>query len=349
MTTYEDEGEEIAYSSDRDAPAAQGYATELAVPVAIAIPDLGTGKDRLLIEFYSGVLRRLEDAANDGNVPLIDSLVESYDKPSAPEPIRQQLCGYRAVARGIAFQQHVARHAQLRLRGDAGKRKANDAPATGRPAAPPLGKPLELELVVPAMAKPVLLGCEGDQDSFGFWVAVTIDDEFADGSSTSSRRRGFVGLPNRLELTGDIELILPIDVDVAAGRSARRSVLVRVDMMPGHAMIDGVRAPLQRRNIGAATWTQWPKGVDLLAERPLEALRTALADFRPGNHAAVYLAAQLMPAEKRKDAAALLMDQVRFGSDDQARVATAALRELTGVSIAIGHRDGWLEWWQARR
>ena len=51
---------------------------------------------------------------------------------------------------------------------------------------------------------------------------------------------------------------------------------------------------------------------------------------------------------QQREACALLVDQVRFGRADQAQVAMAALQNVNGLSIAVGDRDAWLDWWQAR-
>jgi hypothetical protein len=51
----------------------------------------------------------------------------------------------------------------------------------------------------------------------------------------------------------------------------------------------------------------------------------------------------------------LLIEQVRFGRPDQAQVAMAALREMSGQSSssvsapALGDREAWLVWWAQRR
>ena len=46
---------------------------------------------------------------------------------------------------------------------------------------------------------------------------------------------------------------------------------------------------------------------------------------------------------------ALLIEQIRFGRQDQALVAMAALQVIAGETLPIGDRQAWLAWWQARR
>jgi hypothetical protein len=330
-------------------------------PIAIPIPAAQGGDNRLLLEFYSGILRRLQEAADDGDVALLDSLVASYDKPNIPGSVSQHLAGYRAIGRGIRFRQHAARNAVLELRTpdaakpetakpDAAKvyigtpKKPVAAPAA--PKVPALGKDLQLRLRLPAMANAVTLGGRNDRNPIGFSVSVTVEEEYVDGSSRSFHTDGVVWLPERFELVGDNELLLPIDVGAASGEPVRRSVTVRVDMR-GHVEIDDIRAPIKSTSIGAEFYTQWPAGYEIIAKQPLAALKIGLGAFQPKNFASVYLAALNVPAEHQHEACVLLMDQVRFGRDGQAQVAMAALQNVTGLSIAVGDRDAWLVWWQA--
>ncbi len=343
-----------------------GQVSELPVSQPIAIPILAAqgGNNRLLLEFYSGILRRLQDAADDGDVALLDSLVASYDKPNIPGSVSQHLAGYRAIGRGIRFRQHAIQKAVLELRlpdvakPDAAKPAAavvvgakGDGGAESKlvaaPKVPALGKDLRLRLRLPAMANAVTLGGRNSRNPIGFSVSVTVEDEYVDGSSRSLHTDGVVWLPERFELVGDNELLLPIDVGAASGDAVRRNVTVRIDMR-GHVEIDGIRAPVKSTSIAAGSYTQWPAGYDIIAKQPLAALKLALGAFQPKNFASVYLAALKIPAAHQYEACALLMDQVRFGRADQAQVAMAALQNVTGLSIAVGDRDAWLGWWQAR-
>jgi hypothetical protein len=338
-------------------------------PIAIPIPAAQGGNNRLLLEFYSGILRRLQDAADDGDVALLDSLVASYDKPNIPGSVSQHLAGYRAIGRGIRFRQHAIRKAVLELRLPAAAKpdaavvdaaKPDAAVVVGAkvdggagsklvaaPKVPALGKDLRLRLRLPAMANAVTLGGRNSRNPIGFSVSVTVEDEYVDGSSRSLHTDGVVWLPERFELVGDNELLLPIDVGAASGDAVRRNVTVRIDMR-GHVEIDGIRAPVKSTSIAAGSYTQWPAGYDIIAKQPLAALKLALKAFQPKNFASVYLAALKIPATHQYEACALLMDQVRFGRADQAQVAMAALQNVTGLSIAVGDRDAWLGWWQAR-
>ncbi|MEC8252356.1 MAG: hypothetical protein VX044_04025 [Planctomycetota bacterium] len=331
-------------------------ALPFAAPVSIPLPELGgAGGSRVQVEFFSGILRRLQDAAEEARrspesalaaAALIDGLVESYDKPGVPQAFERHLEGYRAIARGIRFQEHVRRSAQLRM---VDPQERGRPPAEGAQRAPALGAPLALELELPPMERPVLLGARSDRDPVGFAVAVTIRDEYVDGSTREFQTKDFLRLGETYELAGERALRLPVRVEAAVGEAVRRSVVVRVDLMPGYVTLEGLRAPIQRVTAGAITCTQWPAGYEILAAQPLAGLRAALKDFNPKNFASAYLSALLVPSRDRLEATALLIDQVRFGRADQAQVAMAALHKTAGVQVAIGDRDGWLEWWQSRQ
>jgi len=325
-------------------------------PIAIAIPEAQGSSSRLLLDFYSGILRRLQDAADDGDVALLDSLVASYDRPNIPASISQHIAGYRAIGRGIRFSQHVLRTAVLELRvpeaSESDELRADTAIVDGHdsvaaPKVPALGEDLQLRLRLPAMTNAVMIGGRDSLNRIGFSVSVTVEDEYADGSLRSLHTDGAVWLSERFELVGDKELLLPIDVGAAVDDAVRRNVTVRVEMR-GHVEIDGVRAPVKSAGIAAESYVQWPVGFDVIAQQPMAALKLALASFQPKNFASVYLAAWKIPVAQQREACALLVDQVRFGRADQAQVAMAALQNVTGLSIAVGDRDAWLDWWQAR-
>lgn len=317
-----------------------------APPIVIPIGDFrGNSNNKLLLEFYSGILRRLHEAASDGDVALLDSLVTAYDRPSTPDSVKEHLKSFRAMGRGIRFRQHVARKATFELRLSpvdiaAGKK----TPVEDR-VEPALGEELRLDLRIPAMAEPVLLGGHEHTDPFTFSVSVTVEDEYFDGRTRSSHTDGAVWLPQSFNLADGNELTLPVNIDRVTDDAVRRHVIVRVDMR-GHVLIDGIRSPVQSTTIGAGSFTQLPAGHEIIQAQPLAALKLAIADFQAKNFASAYLAALLMPQADRVAAATLLVDQIRYGRADQAQVAMAALKRLSGLSLAVGDRDAWLAWWQ---
>ncbi|MBX3461713.1 MAG: hypothetical protein KF830_00965 [Planctomycetes bacterium] len=329
MTSYED----ADLSGDPAVPAV--------APVALTIPfgGAGSGDQWLLNEFCGGVLRRLQAAAEEGDPELVEALVGTYQRPGLPAPFAEALRGYEAVARGLRWQRHAAATAALALAG---------APADGA-AVPPLGAAFVVHLEVAPPPLPVRLGARGGEDPCGFAVTLAFHDTFVDGSTRSTRTQDFVWLPAPFEFEGEAPLVVPIGVDAAAGEAVRRVVHLRVDLMPGHARIDGRRAPVQRTTLASLALTQWPAGHEALARAPLQGLQEALRRGDPAHFPHVFVAAAFVTGDEREPAMALLVDRIRFGRPDQALVASVALREVAGIDLPPGDRDAWLAWWQARR
>lgn len=316
-----------------------------AAPIAIPIGNFGDGGNKLLLGFYSGILRRLHEAADDGDVALLDSLVTAYDKPSTPDAVKQHLASFRAMGRGIRFRQHVAAMSTFELCLSPIDIAAGKNTPIEERVEPALGQQLQLELRIPGMADPVLLGGHEHSDPFTFSVSVTVEDDYFDGRTRSSHTNGVVWLPKSFNLVAGNELTLPVNVDRATDDAVRRRVFVRVDMR-GHVLIDEIRSPVKSTTIGAGSFTQLPAGHEIIKKQPLAALKLAIADFQSKNFASAYLSALLMPPADRLAAATLLVDQIRYGRADQAEVAMAALKRLSGLSLAVGDRDAWLAWWQ---
>jgi hypothetical protein len=212
-----------------------------------------------------------------------------------------------------------------------------------------LGAPLHFELRVPAGAEPVTLGKKDGDDPIGFVVSVSIEDRFVEGGSRSLRKQDFLWLPEPFALRGDAVLRLPLAVDLPGEHAVKRDVLVRIDLMPGYVLHEAGRAPVPRTTIAATAVTQFPVGYEAVAKAPLAELRRALQAFEPKSFARAFLAAYATTGADRDTAAALLVEQVRFGRADQAQVAMAALQAITQANVVVGDRDGWLAWWQNRR
>lgn len=329
VTTYEDAPVVVA---ERTRPKL--------VPLAIPFPTRSASdEDRVAMELYGGVIERLQAAAKDRDAPQIEALLAAYERPGLPTWLRSVLDGYRALAVGIRFQQHVVGHATL----------APEPAVAGAAAEPPIGAPVRFLLSLPAQSSPVVLGGRDDEDPIGFAVAVTIEDTFVDGSTRTSKTQDTVWLPARLDLAGDRTLRLPIGLEIPGADAVQRVVHVRLDMLPGYVRVDGTRAPVHRKTIGAVVMTQWPAGHEAIAKAPLPALRTALQIGDAAHFRHVYLAAHFANAVEREEMLPLLIDQVRCGRPEMAQVATAALREATGERLPLGDRQAWLAWWQARR
>lgn len=333
VTTYED----APFGQDPLEP--PPYAVAVTIPIGEPV----VGPDQVVVsEFYRSVLQRLHEAAKERDAAEIEGLLASYERSDLPPAMLERVRGYRAIARGLRFCQHAAQRAEI----------VALAPAAAVPVEagwPALGAPVQLELRLPAAAEAVVLGGRDDSDPISFLVSVTIEDSFLEGSSRSARTNEFVRQQEAIALRGNTVLRLPIAIDLPGASAVRREIHVRVDLMPGYVQADDGRLPVPQTSIAATTLTQWPVGYGAVAAAPLAELRAALRTFEPKLFARAYLAAAATRGADRETAIDLLVEQVRFGRADQAQVAMAALRAITGVDILVGDRDAWLAWSQSRR
>ena len=298
-----------------------------------------------MAQFYASVLRQLNEATKDGDLPQLEALLASYERVDLPPAVQDRIRGYRGIARGLRFCREAAQRATIELvTPEAG---AEAPPAEG--GVPALGAPLRLEMRLPAGSVPVLLGGRDDADPIGFLVAITVDDSFVEGSTQSSQSHNFSWQTSAFELAAGAVLRLPIEIDLAGVTAVRREVHVRVDLMPGYVRVAGERAPVSQTAIAARTLTQWPVGYGAVAAAPLTELKAALGAFGPKTFARAWLAAAATKGPDREVAIDLLLEQVRLGRADQAQVAMAALRGITGIQFLVGDRDAWLAWSRDRR
>lgn len=321
-----------------------------ALAVSQTIP-LGTPPtseaQRPMFELYNGVLRRLEQAVAERDLDEVVRLLDSYERTNLPDWVRARLGGYRAISHGLAFQRHAATTSTLQLVAAGGDGVV--APAVVLAATPAIGEPLRLEFALPASPVSTRLGSSDDADPIGFFVAVSVEDVYVDGGTGLQKRQSFVWVPATVELAGDVVLRLPIGLELPAGDAVQRSVHVRIDLLPGYVQTAGVRAPVQRTTLTAASFTQWPRGYESIAKAPLVTLREAIRLGDEGHFQHVFLAALFCSGPDRDVAIGLLVDQVRLGTQAQSIVAMAALRAVTGVKHSVADREGWLAWWQLRQ
>jgi hypothetical protein len=194
------------------------------------------------------------------------------------------------------------------------------------------------------------MGAADDDQPAAFLVESTVRDTYAEGSERGGSMMDVVRLPDAFTWAGGADLLLPVTIDLPVADAVQREVQVRVSLLPGYVQIAGELAPVPQTLLAATTVAQWPVGYGVLAKAPLAELQAALRVFEPRVFPRVWLAAAaLPPGPDRETAIALLLDQVRFGRADQARVAMAALRRLTGESLLVGDREAWLAWSQTRR
>lgn len=330
-------------------------------PPSLTIPfgeNVAGAQQQLVDEFYRSVLRQLQEAATSRDpatgrhdVDQLGALLARFERDDMPPGVRERVAGYRRIERGLRFAEgHAARAARVELLPAAPA--ADGAPVPVEQGAPALGAPLRFELRLPAGPEPAGLGGVDDDEPAGFLVHATIDDAFVEGSVRTFSRSDVVRLPDAFALADGTELRLPIAVDEPVGEAVRRVVTVRVSLLPGYVRLGGALAPVPQTLLAEAKVAQWPAGFGALQKAPLAELQAALRVFEPRAFPRAWLAAVAAagaPAADRESAIALLLEPVRFGRADQAQVAMAALRELTGERLLVGDRDAWLAWSQSRR
>ncbi|MCA8976118.1 MAG: hypothetical protein KDC98_15455 [Planctomycetes bacterium] len=344
VTVYEDAP--LIESGDLSVP-------EFAVAQTIPIAGAGTAPaDRVLYQYYGSILERMQEAAKERNVQALFALLDGNEKPNLPDWIAERLRGYRALGHGLAFLEHAAAHAEIRLiaatpDGSELARPAAVTPPT--PSVPPIGEPVRFEFALPAGPNPVVLGGGDGDDPIGFAIAMTIEDQFVDGSRRDVTKQDFHWLDSAFELSGAAVLRRPYALEIPAGEAVRRNIHLRIDLLPGYVMSGEFRAPVQRRALAATTVTQWPRGYEPIVAQPLATLREALRLGDKGHYAHVFLGASFTTGPDREAAIDLLAEQVRYGTPPQAIVAMATLRSITDLDITVGDREAWLAWFASRR
>jgi hypothetical protein len=325
--------------------------TSVVIPIGQPVPP---GQEPL-VEFYGSLLERMHEAHKERDLATLQQLLTEYHRADAPSWVQERFAGYTALAAGLAFERHVA--TACRLERVALPPQPNvapgAAPAQAAPGGDEIGDSVEYALLLPPMpGQPVRLGGRDDADPVAFAVDIAITDEFVDGSQRNHKDADIVHLPETVVL-GDRDhqepLRLPVRLALADTGAVRRTLELTMALIPGYVGAGGVRAPVRRTPIASVQFVQWPRGFQPIREKPLAALVAAqqLGDAAHFPH--VRLAAEFAPPEQRAEVEKRLIDWVRLGRPDQARVAMAALHALGVASVPIGDRDGWLAWWQARR
>lgn len=316
-------------------------------PVVIELgPDPHVGEDPVLRQFYESVLARLQSAHKERDLETMRALVGSYLRDGMPEWARQRLLGFRALAAGLALEQHMARKATLVASAVPAEAPAPDAPAAD---AAVLGMQLQFDLSVPPLADAhYVLGARDAADPVAFRVEINVRDHYLDGSSRDHSDGDIVRL-DREHVLSEAPLSVPVRIDLGGGEAVRREIDVRIDLLPGYVRADDDRAPVRNTTIAAATVTQWPVGYQALRAAPLQAFEQALQQATPASFARVRLAAEFAATTDRAKVEEGLIGWVRLGSQAQAVVAMASLRAIGSAQIAVGDRDAWLAWWQGRR
>ena len=324
-------------------------AGELEIPeyaVAQTIP-LGrpnsSPQEQLLTRFYGSVLERMQEAADDRDTAVLFGLLDAYEKPNLPGWLADRLHGYRALGHGLRFVAHAMTNSRLALVA------ATDAAAATAVATPVIGAPIRFDFTLPGAGTAVILGGRSGDDPVGFSIAITYEDDYVDGGNLRQTRNEIEWLREDYELAGDALLRLPLSLEIDAGKAVRRTIHLRVDLMPGYIRDGEFRAPVSRRTLAALTLTQWPAGYEPIVKRPLATLREALRLGDAKHFPHIYIGAAFTKGPDRDVALGLLIDQIRLGRQELAVVAMATLSALTGADIGVGDREGWLAWWDMRR
>jgi hypothetical protein len=322
--------------------------TSVVIPIGQPVPP---GQEPL-VEFYGSLLERMHEAHKERDLATLQQLLAEYRRADAPSWVQERFAGYAALAMGLAFERHVATAGRLERVALPPPPGAVPAPGAA-PGGEEIGEAVQYEVVVPPMpGQPVRLGGRDDADPVAFAFAIEITDEFVDGSLREDKAPDLVRLPATVVL-GDSEhqepLRLPVRLAFGDTGGVRRTLSLAVDLVPGHVGVAGERAPVRRTRIASVQFVQWPRGFQPIREKPLAALARALQLGDAAHFTHVRLAAEFAPPEQRAEVEKRLIDWVRLGRPDQARVAMAALHALGVASVPIGDRDGWLAWWQARR
>ena len=309
-----------------------------ALPLVVAPPTAPAGTDAATAAFYESILAQLLEAHADADLPRMQSLLGFGLRSATPAWARDRLEGLRALAKGLAFEQFQQRNATLRQ-----KAAADASPHD-------IGAPLDFEFVLTAPPDgPWSLGGEAGPDPVAFRVFFVIREARLDGAVQRLEDEDVLRLPAALTMTAE-PLVLPIRLDLGPSDAVRRDVEVQVELLPGYVQCGEDRAPVRRLPLAKAQAQQWPAGHDVIRSAPLKTLRRAQQLGDPAHFPHVRLAAEFAPPSERPEVVAALIEWVRLGRPDQALVAMAALAELhPEAGIAVGDRDAWLYWRQARR
>lgn len=298
-----------------------------------------------LVAVYQSVLERMQEAYGGRlektgprrpDLPALRELLATWHRPDIPVWARDQIDGYAAAAEGLAFELHAIAHGKIASPGADG-------------VGDEIGESLRLQIELPAAPTPFDLSGGDAAGGIAFTIALEIEDLFVDGSTRQHEDSTVVRLPEDLRLAGGEGLRLPFLVELTDTGAVRRTIRVRADLLPGFVHREGRRCPVRRTPVTAIVHTQYPSGFDSIRQRPLQSLQAGIARGDSAHFPHVFLGALFAQGDQRRPAEAALIDLVRLGRPDQAHVAMAALRHLTGVDVTIGDREGWLAWWQARQ
>lgn len=314
----------------------------------VVVTDVGApeGSDPALVEFYRSILLQIGEAHRERDYERMRTLVDAYLVDVAPDWATERLVGFRQLSYGLQFELHAAESAVLAQV----VMPSDSVPADALPA-DTVGAPLDFELRLAAPEDGEWrLGAKDDADPVAFRVTVLIRERFLDGSARTVEDAEVVRLERSIDLATE-PLVLPVRFDLGSSSCVRREVELFAELLPGYVQHGDSRAPVRQTRLAKARATQWPKGHEALRKEPLAALRRAMERGDREQFLRVRVAAEFAGKADLPTVERLLMDWVRLGTPEQARIAMAALHDLdrTGSSPKVGDRDAWLSWWESRR
>lgn len=295
-------------------------------------------------QFYSSILGQMNEAVVDRDASRLGQLLAQHDEPRAPSWAKKKFDRFRELLGALAFYSHAAET------GDVRPAVADAVQLEGGPwRVDRLGEAVPVRFRLDAGSHGAVRMLGRGRTAFRF--TFTLTDHDVAGGRTDRVLQEIVRLDRSLRLgTADDGLVLETVIPAARLRGVRRDVRVEVELLPGLLEIDGERVPAQRVRCATARVELYPQGTAAVRAQPLRTLRAAI---RRGGDEGVFphvaLATFYMPAVDREAAVDELIGWLRVSNRDQVRVATAALRAVTGVGLPLDERERWLAWYARER
>ncbi|MDP6930393.1 MAG: hypothetical protein QF412_11890 [Planctomycetota bacterium] len=318
----------VTETVERDSPDATTVVQE---PVHIQLAPM-PGAGGPVDDYYRSIVAQMRDAAAQRDLPRLRSLLDVHNRSAAPAWAKSQMARFDDLAMGMVFEMGAPAASSISLAGDAA----------------PIGAPIEFVYRLKGpLGEAVRLEGEDGETATSFLVSFAIEDLNVFGGRTKRSFSSIVNLPRSIDLDQK-QMELPFSIALAPVDAVIRAIAVKVELLPGRIMVDGQSVPHRRVQLIEHEEISYPKGVELVKERPLDHLRTVVKLKDPKFFAHQLLAIHFMPEASKVEAMELLMQQVRLGNPEQVRVAMACLSVLVDSKLSIKDRNGWLRWWRAR-
>ncbi len=328
-------------------------------------PEASTAAEAVVHAYYQSLFSQMQEAWEEHNGMRLQALVKQHQRNDLPASIKASLQGYSQLARSLSLEEALPQRCELRLLNSNASMHAEQQ--------------FEFILHADPDGSSLEIGGSGE-DAAKFVVNIKVSDFDVLDDQIQHEHQRMLSVSRRHRLRDGNRLALAFSLPAAPAQAVARKLQMRVELWPCLVKVDGVNVPMIRaaaQNSGRAE-TLGPKDADLLVssmkqrrpryvyccehaaslypagfepiqDKPLVTLREALRRQNPDYARHLYLAATFMPESSWEQALALLMTTIRMGEPSQARYAMAATRRLSGVDLAVDDRQGWLQWWQARK